>query len=285
VIDEPVDLEASVLGSPRIAGRSIPRGRSGVLVTVPNFATRASRELPLPPPELWAVEADHLDTGERDARTITRLCAAQGLDLSGPRRVLDFGCGTGRVLRHLVRTTDEGGEVWGADLDSRRVDWCRANLTPPFRFVTLNTAPHLPFEDGFFDLVIGGSVFTHIPDQDDAWLLELRRVTRPGGLLCLSILDRNVIDEVLAQPGSTPYKDWFGPQVETPHDLDAAFREGAARLGEDVGMFAIDDPNSLPNVFHDRAFLERHWGSLFEWLAIEDAAWFRQSVVVLRKRS
>ncbi|MGY1688890.1 class I SAM-dependent methyltransferase [Geodermatophilus sp. SYSU D01105] len=52
--------------------------------------------------------------------------------------------------------------------------------------------PPLPFDDGRFDLVLGYSVFTHLPvDHQDAWLAELRRVTRPGGLLLLTVHGRS----------------------------------------------------------------------------------------------
>lgn len=161
------DVQEELLGSRRIASRAIPRPRSGVLITVPGIVEHKPDALPVPPRDLWAVHADYLQFGERDAGTLRRLCAQHGLDVAGSIRVLDFGCGTGRVMRHLIDITAEG-EVWGADLDSTRMDWCRSNLTPPFRFLTLNTAPHLPFEDNYFDLIIGGSVFTHITDQDDA---------------------------------------------------------------------------------------------------------------------
>lgn len=54
--------------------------------------------------------------------------------------------------------------------------------TPSFRFVTTTTLPHLPFADGYFHMIHAGSVFTHIADLAEAWLLEIRRVlARAGG--------------------------------------------------------------------------------------------------------
>lgn len=271
-----------VLSSRRIASRALPRKRSGALITVPGIVEHKPHVLPLPPEELWAVHADYIAFGERDAGILRRLCADHGLEVTGSLRVLDFGCGTGRVLRHLIDLTDEG-EVWGADVDSARIDWCRANLTPPFRFLTLNTAPHLPFEDNYFDLIIGGSVFTHIIDQDDSWLLELRRVARPGALLCLSVMDQDMIASVQSEGGDTPYKDWFHADLVIEHDLDATFNDGVEALQNGAGMFAVGDDSFVPNVFHDREYLRKHWGSLLEWVTVEERAWFKQAVVILRK--
>ncbi len=275
-------VPAADLDSRTIAARAIPRARTGALLTVPGMGP-PQEELPVPPRDLWAVHDDYLAFGQRDSSTLRHLCGVHGLAVEGPLRILDFGCGTGRVLRHLVDITAAGGEVWGADLESDRIDWCRSNLSPPFRFLTLNTAPHLPFEDDYFDLIIGGSVFTHITDQDDSWLLELRRATRPGGLLYLSVMDDDLISKVQSEPGPTPYRDWFASEVVTEHDLDAAFAAGAQALAAGAGMFTIGDDSIIPNVFHSRAYLRAHWGSVLEWLDIVEEAWFKQAVVVLRK--
>jgi len=42
--------------------------------------------------------------------------------------------------------------------------WCQQRMSPLFKFATTTSFPHLPFEDGYFDFVYAGSVFTHITD-------------------------------------------------------------------------------------------------------------------------
>jgi ubiquinone/menaquinone biosynthesis C-methylase UbiE len=63
----------------------------------------------------------------------------------------------------------------------------------PLHFVTTTTAPHLPFEDDYFDLVYCGSVFTHISDLADAWLLEIRRILRTGAYAYITIHDNKSV--------------------------------------------------------------------------------------------
>lgn len=46
------------------------------------------------------------------------------------KRVLDFGCGMGRTLRHLLGEA-ETGEFWGADPDGAYIDELQATLSPP----------------------------------------------------------------------------------------------------------------------------------------------------------
>src|SRR5204863_340186 len=89
------------------------------------------------------------------------------------KRVLDFGCGAGRTLRHLL---DTGAELHGCDVHGPSVDWLAEHLWPPLRVHRSGERPPLPYADGTFDLVYALSVFTHLVDTWDEWLAELRRV-------------------------------------------------------------------------------------------------------------
>ncbi|HET7488974.1 MAG TPA: methyltransferase domain-containing protein [Acidimicrobiales bacterium] len=148
---------------------------------------------PVPPPRLWAdyctTAESWVASGEADGRTMRDLVAAAGAPIGGCRRILEIGCATGRILRSLADVA-AGAEVWGIDVWSDAVEWCQQNLAPPFHFATTTSAPHVPFEERSFDLVYGGSVFTHIAELTEAWMLELHRVLRPGGHLYISLNDR-----------------------------------------------------------------------------------------------
>ena len=135
----------------------------------------------------------YLSSGASDVRAMRRALAADGAGTPGPR-ILDFGCGAGRMTRHLDAEA-ETGEVWGVDIHAEAIRWAQAHL-PPFHFVTTTTAPHLPFEDRSFDLVFASSVWTHIGDLDDAWLLEVRRILKPGGRLYFTISDAETLDRI-----------------------------------------------------------------------------------------
>ena len=105
-----------------------------------------------------------------------------GYELEG-RRLLDFGCGAGRTLRHFLDEADSA-EIWGCDIDQESIDWLERNLCPPLHALRNEAAPGLPFEDGHFDLVWALSVFTHLADDAwAAWMLELHRVLADDGIL------------------------------------------------------------------------------------------------------
>ena len=101
------------------------------------------------------------------------------LALPASARVLDAGCGSGRTLLDLARL----GEVSGVELNEEAAAVARAR--GPFD-VRIGRVEELPFPDASFDLVTCLDVIEHTPD-DVAALRELRRVSRPGAPLLLTV--------------------------------------------------------------------------------------------------
>lgn len=103
---------------------------------------------------------------------------------TGRLRVLDFGCGCGRVLRHW--RNDKNVTMFGVDFQQPLVGECHRVL--PFAHLAVNgPEPPLPFLDESFDLIYCLSVFTHFDArQEILWRDEIRRVLKPGGLFVMS---------------------------------------------------------------------------------------------------
>jgi SAM-dependent methyltransferase len=200
------ELETLLMNATNLAGTYYPEDRSqagyALYAMTPEDAARPLAER-LPPTALrhyYGVRDGkyhddlYLSGGANDIRAMRRILDADGFAPLG-ERVLEFGCSAGRLLRHLEPEAT-AAEVWGVDLHSAAVHWAQAHLSPPFHFLTNTTAPHLPFEDGYFGFIFAGSVWTHIGELDDAWLLEMRRILRPGGRLYITISDENTLAEV-----------------------------------------------------------------------------------------
>jgi ubiquinone/menaquinone biosynthesis C-methylase UbiE len=119
--------------------------------------------------------------------------------------VMDFGCSSGRVLRHfLPEMREHGWKLIGVDVSARRIEWMRRNFPPDFQVYTGSILPILPFESNSVDVIYGLSVFTHMKFLWDMWLLELRRVLKPGGLLIQTVHTENAWN-FFAQHG---HLDW-----------------------------------------------------------------------------
>jgi SAM-dependent methyltransferase len=93
-------------------------------------------------------------------------------------RVLDFGCGTGRVSSWLVRN---GATVEGVDVTAEMVDVARRNVSGAAFHVVDGSS--LPFEAERFDVAISVYVLQYYVARDENILRELTRVLRSGGRL------------------------------------------------------------------------------------------------------
>jgi len=164
--------------------------------------------LPLPPPGERhghaGDDAGYLDWGKYDHDVILNYIQNALPSLEG-LSVMDFGCSSGRVLRHFRSEIQKyGWRLTGVDVSARRIEWLRRYFPPEFQVYTGTVLPILPFESNSFDAIYGVSVFTHIKFLWDMWLLELRRVLKPGGVLIQSIHTEHAWD-FFARHGN---EDW-----------------------------------------------------------------------------
>jgi SAM-dependent methyltransferase len=100
------------------------------------------------------------------------------LALPAGARILDAGCGSGRMLDEL---RPRGGVI-GVDANAHAVAATRHRGHPARQ----GNIECMPFADASFDLVTCLDVLEHTPD-DRRTLRELRRVTRPGGTLVITV--------------------------------------------------------------------------------------------------
>jgi SAM-dependent methyltransferase len=182
--------------------------------------------------------------GAETREQILRMLPA-GYELEG-RRLLDFGCGAGRTLRHFLYEA-LSAEIWGCDIDAESIHWLQLNLCPPLHVLRNEAAPDLPFEDGHFDVVWALSVFTHLVDTWAAWLLELHRVLADDGILIATSIGPHH-SELIAK------EDWEEDRV----GMNALRHSASWETGG-------------PMVLHSTWWLRAHWGRAFEILEIDES--------------
>ena len=161
------------------------------------------------------------------------------------RRVLDFGCGSGRTLRHLLPEA-ENCTLLACDVHRESVEWVARHL--PVEAFECGAEPPLALEDGTVDLVLAVSVFTHLSESWARWLSELGRVLAADGLLLATVHGAGVWQRSAGARFGLPYDERIGMHVEQPwEDFDSGFG---------------------PAVWHGEWWLREHWGRGFDVLSV-----------------
>ena len=238
---------------------------------------------PMPPPEMRFKVAGADDEAQFDASGLqsitdfTRAVAGLGLTLADFPRVLEWGCGSGRILRHFPFDPARQ-EVYGCDIDAGMIEWLGAAM-PELKVATTGGLPPLPYADGQFDLIINHSVLSHLDAAyQDAWLTELKRILAPEGVLILTV------------QGPYALAKWEASLPGGP-EMDTAIR--AARTAVDTAgvYFLADDawagrfPKYYQSTFHAPWYVFEHWSGWFDIASyIPRGSLTHQDMVVLRHR-
>jgi SAM-dependent methyltransferase len=113
-------------------------------------------------------------------------------------RLLDVGCASGYFTVHFAR---RAGQTWAVDVD--QADLAVARRAYPGIGFQAASADALPFPPASFDAVTMLDVLEHVPDERAA-LAEVARVTRPNGVLILSVPHRGLF--TVADPDNLGYR-------------------------------------------------------------------------------
>jgi len=211
-------------------------------------------------------------------RKLVEMQATHGAaDLSGTR-VLDFGCGWGRLTRMLAKDVDPG-LLYGCDPVDTILDETKRSGVPANLALSEFLPETLPFDEKF-DLIFSFSVFTHISEK--AHLASLRAIhdaLNPGGLFVVTIRPPAYID---FNPLMQPAVDRLGPDrlqvlrdpqyVFVPHET-----EGHPQFGGEE-MHYGEAVVTLP-------YVRENWSSMFDLLDVSILSGdMYQVALTLRKR-
>lgn len=228
-------------------------------------------------PPTWLIQAftgaadtiDHIESGKQAADyyvdLYNRLCG----DFGEVERVLDFGCGCGRVLSRMPG--GGGVQYFGVDLREDALEWLRATM-PEGTFVAGDAMPPVDLEPAQFDLIYAISVLTHLTqEQEGAWLDEWHRLLKPGG-------------HVFATFRAEDWVDQFAYDNQKDGIRQAwADNEGFCYQKHDYweGLF----PEYYSGTYHTEGYVRSNWGKRFEIIELLPAAGTpnEQNMAVMRK--
>lgn len=263
--------------NPRVVVPYAPLGGAADAYAVTADGGCASGE-PVPPRDLWVgygrTGEEYLYSGRTHVSTMARILEEHALKIEPDARVLDFGCAAGRMTRFIPDEYPEA-TVWGVDIDARCIEWAHRHVSDRANFATTTQYHHLPFEDGYFDFIYAGSVFSHIDDLATAWFLELRRIVRPGGVLFLTVQDETTVQVVHDQSFQDHWLNRFRfpPELQsTSHDL----------LENKVQKFSYNR-GTYPHVYYNSGALVGSMRRIFSDVRLRPRAYGYQSALICTK--
>ncbi len=182
---------------------SLPRNVRWMLRKIYLAPLDIAERLARRPEEMTPARATNFTGAVSDFRTsgdtlLQRLIARA--NVTPASRVLDVGCGMGRLGAAMAGFLEASGSYHGLDIVPEGIRWCRENISSPYGNVSFTLADILnkeynpggkikaavyrfPFDDGTFDAAVLISVFTHLTAEDaEHYVSEIGRVLRPGGV-------------------------------------------------------------------------------------------------------
>jgi SAM-dependent methyltransferase len=148
-------------------------------------------QFPFPPP-YFIYEAYQLNyelyyhDGQGTAKEIIESIKKYSNSYTAPLKILDWGCGPGRITRHMPDFLAAESKVFGTDYNAEYIHWCQQNI-PQISWSINSVYPPLNFADDSFDAVVGLSVFTHLSSTaQQKWIAELYRIMQKNAILYIT---------------------------------------------------------------------------------------------------
>jgi len=205
--------------------------------------------------------------------------------LTPDSRVMDFGCGWGRIGRLFYRDLRQEN-LYLVDSWQMVIDKCKETGIYG-QLLKTEILPPLIFGDNQFDLIYAFSVFSHLSEMaSNKWISEFHRVLKPGGHIIVTVQGRSFIDFCKMLRMGNPRNVW-------EESLANSFtNEAEAYETYDNGGFLYvpsgGGPELPPDIYGDaivsKGYVEKHWATSLKLIDfVDDRAQLPQAYVILQK--
>lgn len=229
----------------------------------------------LPPPEVAARigvsdRLQYVMYGRAIYRGFEKALAKNfGTSFASYSKILDWGCGSARIGRHVIPALTPSASLIGFDIDDYAVNWANANIGSFFN--VCRTDPPLDLPSASVDVAYAYSVFTHLAaDNAKSWADEMARVIKPGGVGLFTVLSENAMIDL---------------KPVIPRHILAEWREtGVYDTQQNSQLETIGvSGDYYRNVWFKRHYLEKIFGEHFEIIDFIGSFHFYQDLLVVRR--
>ncbi len=222
-------------------------------------------------------------------REIKAYAVYAGRPLAAHRRLLDFGCGWGRMVRLFMKDI-EPDNLFGTDSTSRFLTEAR-RCNPNLNFFASGVAPPTLLAPDSLDYIISWSVFSHLDEfLATRWIEEFVRLLKPGGLLMLTTQSRRFIAfcaemRLRRASGIRLEHGWYEACADS--FIDEAHENARYEAGHFLHAAPIARPNPLSHygeAIIPRGYIVKHWSGMFRLVEfLDNPARLPQVLVVMQK--
>jgi SAM-dependent methyltransferase len=210
--------------------------------------------------------------------------AKLGLTLTRDSRILDFGCGWGRIIRFFLKDTI-AANLYGIDISQQMIDICQETVGYG-NYGVVDLLPPTTFPDNSFDLIYAFSVFSHLPESIHIkWVNEFSRILKPDGLLIVTTRSLNFIEFCNSLRGKEHDSVYYNDLADSFVDRDAAttdYYNGKFLYSALVNTF--DDPSLYGEAIIPPRYVEQEWTKYLKFHDfVDDPVRCPQSMIVMQK--
>ncbi len=188
---------------------------------------------------------------------------------------LDLGCASGRVIRHFA-TQFPNIKTFGCDINRHHTEWCNLFLPKNLTVFNNSSIPSLPISSSSLCLISAYSVFTHIEAMETAWIMEIVRILRPGGLAWITVSTQETLHDM------NEHWPLWRPIMNHP-DKDKILDEKRSFSGNRAVFRYRGDRSYSSNTFYKADYIRKVWSRFADILEIRRRCPQFQDVVILQK--
>lgn len=229
----------------------------------------------------------HIHLGFYAAQLLASRAERYGKPFHNQKDILDFGCGTSRILRFLSQYCN-GPQYYGSDVYKGVIDWGR-DAFHDIVYIHQNYRPPLTndYSEESFDVIYAWSIFSHFDEPLHwEWLTELHRLLRPNGMLICSVHGKIILDRIMNEKA---LRNRMAISIDKADDLYRVFIEKGfafrSRYDHDELQKGGLDSNTFGLAYISDLYIRNRWSCLFDILSNEEGLIQKnQDLIVLQKK-
>lgn len=202
-------------------------------------------------------------------------------------KLLDVGCGWGRIIRFFMKDIGPGN-LYGCDVSKKIIDICKTSFHGELDFQLIKPLPVTPYENEFFDIIEGYSVFSHLSSFAVLhWMNEYFRILKPGGMLAMTVWKESRFDyiqKLQREAAKSPESERYLYLLQSSLSENCIFERDVYKKSGFVFIpYSSDLESTYGEAFVSPTTLVSQWQTMFDHITNFELD-VEQQIVIFKKK-